>query len=185
MEVLKKENFNIPNMLSFVRIIIIIPFILYFLKDEYFLAALILVISGLSDMFDGIIARKLNKITKLGKIIDPVADKLTLTAVVFCMGIKFPEIIPFVIILILKDMSMLLGGSFLLKKGIDPPSAKWYGKLSTVFFYISVIIIVGLKAIWGINNPMLSVSLLTITAVLMLFALFNYFGIFLKLLHID
>lgn len=185
MEVFKKENFNIPNMLSFFRIIIIIPFIIYFLNDEYFLAALILVISGLSDMFDGIIARKLNQITKLGKILDPVADKLTLTSVVVCMGIKFPEIIPFVIILILKDMSMLLGGSFLLKKGIDPPAAKWYGKLSTVFFYISVIIIVGLKAIWGIINPMLSVSLLTITAILMLFALFKYFGIFLKLLHID
>ena len=140
MEFLKKENFNIPNILSFIRIIIIVPFVLYFLNDDYLLAALMLIFSGLSDMFDGLIARKLNQITKLGKVLDPVADKLTLTAVIICMGIKFPEIFPLVIILILKDVSMLIAGSFLLKKGIEPPAAKWYGKLSTVFFYISVII---------------------------------------------
>ena len=185
MEVFKKENFNIPNMLSFIRIIIIVPFIIYFLNDRYLPAAFMLVISGLSDMFDGIIARKLNQITKLGKILDPVADKLTLTAVVICMGIKFPEIMPLVIILILKDLSMLIAGSFLLKKEIEPPAAKWYGKLSTIFFYISVIIIVGLKAIWGINNQLLSVVLLSITAILMFFALFKYFVIFLELIHND
>lgn len=185
MEVFKKENFNIPNMLSFIRIVIIIPFVIYFLNEKYLLAALMLVISGISDMFDGIIARKLNQITKLGKILDPVADKLTLTAVVVCMGIEFSEIVPLVIILILKDVSMLIAGSFLLKKGIEPPAAKWYGKLSTIFFYISVIIIVGLKAIWGITNPILSVILLSITAVLMFFALFKYFVIFLELIRID
>lgn len=185
MEVLKKENFNIPNILSFIRIIIIIPFVLYFLEDDYLSAALMLILSGLSDMFDGIIARKLNQITRLGKVLDPVADKLTLTAVILCMGIKFPEIIPLVIILILKDISMLIAGSILLKKDIEPPAAKWYGKLSTVFFYISVIIIVGLKAIWGITNPMLSISLLSITAILMIYALLKYFVLYLELTHND
>ena len=149
MEFLKKENFNIPNILSFIRIIIIVPFVLYFLNDDYLLAALMLIFSGLSDMFDGLIARKLNQITKLGKVLDPVADKLTLTAVIICMGIKFPEIFPLVIILI---------------------------------FYISVIIIVALKAIWEINSPVISISLLSATAVFMLFALFKYFIIFLKLI---
>lgn len=182
MDFLKKDNFNIPNMLSFIRIIIIIPFVLYFLNDDYLFAALMLVLSGVSDMFDGIIARKLNQITKLGKILDPVADKLTLTAVIICMGVKFPEIVPLVVILILKDLSMLIAGSFLLKKGIEPAAAKWYGKLSTVVFYVSVIIIVALKAIWGINNPVISISLLSVTAAFMLFALFKYFMIFLKLI---
>lgn len=185
MKFLRKDNFNIPNILSFIRIIIIIPFILYFLNDDYLFAALMLMFSGLSDMFDGIIARKLNQITKLGKILDPVADKLTLTAVIICIGIKFPEVFPLVVILILKDASMLIAGSFLLKKGVEPPAAKWYGKLSTVFFYVSAIIIVALKAIWGINNPVLSVSLLSVTAVFMMFALFKYFIIFLKLINVE
>lgn len=180
---LKKENINIPNILSFTRIIIIIPFMLYFLSDDYLLSATMLALSGLSDMLDGFIARKLNQITKLGKILDPVADKLTLTAVVVCMGIKFPEISVFVVILIVKDLSMLLAGSYQLKKGIEPPAAKWYGKLATVFFYVSVIIIVALKAVYGITNPMISVSLLTVTSILMLFAVFKYLLIFLKLIN--
>lgn len=180
---LKKENINIPNILSFTRIIIIIPFMLYFLSDDYLLSATMLALSGLSDMLDGFIARKLNQITKLGKILDPVADKLTLTAVVVCMGIKFPEISVFVVILIVKDLSMLLAGSYQLKKGIEPPAAKWYGKLATVFFYVSVIIIVALKAVYGITNPMISVSLLAVTSILMLFAVFKYLLIFLKLIN--
>lgn len=180
---LKKENINIPNILSFTRIIIIIPFMLYFLSDDYLLSATMLALSGLSDMLDGFIARKLNQITKLGKILDPVADKLTLTSVVVCMGIKFPEISVFAVILIVKDLSMLLAGSYQLKKGIEPPAAKWYGKLATVFFYVSVIIVVALKAVYGITNLMISVSLLTVTSILMLFAVFKYLLIFLKLIN--
>ncbi len=182
MQILRKENFNLPNILSFTRIIIIIPFVLYFLNDDYLLSAAMLALSGLSDMLDGVIARKLDQITQLGKILDPVADKLTLTAVVICMGIKFPEIFILVVILSVKDLSMLLAGSYLLKKGIEPPAAKWYGKLATVFFYVSVIIIVALKALYGIADPRISVSLLTATALLMLFALFRYFLIFLRLI---
>lgn len=182
MQILRKENFNLPNILSFTRIIIIIPFVLYFLNDDYLLSAAMLALSGLSDMVDGVLARKLNQITQLGKILDPVADKLTLTAVVICMGIKFPEIFILVVILSVKDLSMLLAGSYLLKKGIEPPAAKWYGKLATVFFYVSVIIIVALKALYGIADPRISISLLTATALLMLFALFRYFLIFLRLI---
>ena len=180
---LKKENINIPNILSFTRIIIIIPFMLYFLSDDYLLSATMLALSGLSDMLDGFIARKLNQITKLGKILDPVADKLTLTSVVVCMGIKFPEISVFAVILIVKDLSMLLAGSYQLQKCIEPPAAKWYGKLATVFFYVSVIIVVALNAVYGITNLMISVSLLTVTSILMLFAVFKYLLIFLKLIN--
>ncbi len=183
MDILKKENLNIPNILSLARIIIIVPFVLYFLNDDYLASAFVLIISGFSDMFDGMIARSLGQITPLGKVLDPLADKLTLTAVIICMGIKFPEIVPFVVILILKDLSMLIAGSFLIKKGIEPPAARWYGKVATVFFYVSVIIIVALKAIWGVNRPIVSISLLSVTSAFMLFALFKYFIIFLKLIN--
>ncbi len=183
MDILKKENLNIPNILSLARIIIIVPFVLYFLNDDYLASALVLIVSGFSDMFDGMIARSLGQITPLGKVLDPLADKLTLTAVIICMGIKFPEIVPFVVILILKDLSMLIAGSFLIKKGIEPPAARWYGKVATVFFYVSVIIIVALKAIWGVNRPIVSISLLSVTSAFMLFALFKYFIIFLKLIN--
>ncbi len=183
MDILKKENLNIPNILSLARIIIIVPFVLYFLNDDYLASAFVLIVSGFSDMFDGMIARSFGQITSLGKVLDPLADKLTLTAVIICMGIKFPEIVPFVVILILKDLSMLIAGSFLIKKGVEPPAARWYGKVATVFFYVSVIIIVALKAIWGVNRPIVSISLLSVTSAFMLFALFKYFIIFLKLIN--
>ena len=179
---IEKKDINVPNMLSLLRIFIIVPFVIFFLKERYILAGVMLAISGISDMFDGAIARKFNCVTRLGKLLDPVADKLTLAAVMICLGIKFHSLLVIVIILLFKDLSMLVAGSILLKRGIDPPASRWYGKLSTAFFYFSVIVIVGVKAIFEVEIPMLTMILLTITTILMMFSLINYFILFLKLM---
>lgn len=179
---IEKKDINVPNMLSLLRIFIIVPFVIFFLKERYILAGVMLAISGISDMFDGFIARKFDCITRLGKLLDPVADKLTLAAVMICLGIKFHSLLVIVIILLFKDLSMIVAGSILLKRGIEPPASRWYGKLSTAFFYFSVIIIVGVKAIFEVEIPMLTIILLTITTVLMMFSLINYFILFLKLM---
>ena len=180
-----KENCNIPNLLSILRIIIIGPFVYYFLKDNYVMAAVMIAISGLSDMFDGYIARRFNQITKLGAMLDPVADKITLGSVVICMCIKIPVIMPIIIILLVKEILMLLAGLVLLKKHNTPPPAQWYGKVATIVFYISVAVIVFLKAIWGIENMVLTITLMCITVALMFFALIRYFILFLKILEGD
>lgn len=180
-----KENCNIPNLLSILRIIIIGPFVYYFLKDNYVMAAVMIAISGLSDMFDGYIARRFNQITKLGAMLDPVADKITLGSVVICMCIKIPVIMPIIIILLVKEILMLLAGLVLLKKHKTPPPAQWYGKVATIVFYISVAVIVFLKAIWGIENMLLTITLMCITVALMFFALIRYFILFLKILEGD
>lgn len=180
-----KENCNIPNLLSILRIIIIGPFVYYFLKDNYVMAAVMIAISGISDMFDGYIARKFNQITKLGAMLDPVADKITLGSVVICMCIKIPVIMPIIIILLVKEILMLLAGLVLLKKHKTPPPAQWYGKVATIVFYISVAVIVFLKAIWGIENMVLTITLMCITVALMFFALIRYFILFLKILEGD
>ena len=180
-----KEYCNIPNLLSILRIIIIGPFVYYFLKDNYVMAAVMIAISGLSDMFDGYIARKFNQITKLGAMLDPVADKITLGSVVICMCIKIPVIMPIIIILLVKEILMLLAGLVLLKKHKTPPPAQWYGKVATIVFYISVAVIVFLKAIWGIENMVLTITLMCITVALMFFALIRYFILFLKILEGD
>ncbi len=173
-----KEIFNIPNILTILRIIFIIPFVLAVYKNNYALAGIVLVISGISDLVDGIIARKYNQITKLGKMLDPTADKLTLMAVMICFGVKFPKIFPFMILLIVKEILMLLAGAVLLKHKLTPPSARWYGKISTVIFYISVITIILLKAVWNIDSENLNMILMTLTATFMLYALYRYFKIF-------
>ena len=180
-----RENFTIPNIISIIRILLIYPFILYILKDEYVKAGLVLGASGISDILDGFIARNFNQISKLGKMIDPVADKLTLISVMVCMGLKIKEVKLFVIILSAKEVLMVLASAFLLKKHKIPPEAKWYGKIATVWFYFSAILIITLKSVWNIQNNSLTVSLMTVTVILMLYAFIKYFKIFVNIIRVD
>lgn len=129
---------HIPNILTVVRFFLI-PFIIYFIViDEYMLAFAFLTFSGLTDVLDGWIARKFNFITNFGKLIDPLADKATQLAVL--LTITFKGVIPFWIILIvaLKEATMIAGASFLYGKELVV-SSKWFGKLSTVLFYIAIV----------------------------------------------
>lgn len=177
-----KNIFTVSNLLTFFRIILIVPFILFFLKENYVAACICVVLSGISDALDGFIARRFNQVTELGKILDPIADKLTLVAVIICVGMIINDIIPLVIILVTKDLLMLCGGYFLLKQGITPPAAKWFGKVSTAIFYVSIVIIVFGKAFFNYENVVLTITLLIVTACAMIFALVNYFIMFIRLL---
>lgn len=178
-----KEIFTIPNLLTFLRIVLITPFVVLFLNENYIASAVVVGISGLTDCFDGMIARKFNQVTELGKILDPIADKLTLIAIVTCVAFYMPIVAPVMIVLIIKDMLMLIGGTNLIKMGITPPAAKWYGKLGTILFYISVCIIVFLKAGFNYINDYLSFTLLSITAVVMIFSLIKYSIIYFSLIN--
>lgn len=176
------DLFTVPNLITYVRFILIIPFAFFFLKEQYISSAICIGLSGLTDCFDGLAARKLNQVTSLGKILDPIADKLTLLVVVVCMVIFVPVVLPVLIVLLLKDVLMLLGGTDLINKGITPPAAKWYGKVGTVVFYISVCIIVFLKAILNYENFALDLTLLSVTALTMIFALYQYGKIYIQLI---
>ena len=173
-----KTNLNIPNVLSIFRIVILIPFVKYVLKEDYIMSGLILIISGISDILDGIIARKFNQVTDIGKMLDPVADKITLVTIMICVSIKFPKMLDFMIILVIKDILMLGAGVILLKNNKTPPAAKWYGKLSTIIFYISVICIISIKAIWNVDFEILNTFLMVFTVVFMIYSLWRYFEIF-------
>ena len=178
-----KENLTVPNLLSLIRIVIIPPMAKCLLRQNYIAAGAMLLISAISDALDGFIARKFNQITPLGKTLDPIADKLTLIALVVCINIIYPDILLFVMCLFVKEMLMLSGGAVLINFRIRPPAAKWYGKLSTVIFYTSVITLVVLKAVWGYTNRTLTVTLLAVTTVFMMFSLVMYFTLFVKLVH--
>lgn len=179
------DLWTVPNILTYCRFILIIPFVYYFLAENYIAAAISVGLSALSDCFDGLIARKFNQVTALGKILDPIADKATLFAVVICMVIYVPTVLPVLIVLVVKDLAMLLGGMVLIKRGIAPSVAKWYGKLGTILFYVSVCLIVFLKAVFDYENFALDFTLLAITAVVMIFALIQYAKIFFDFLKED
>ena len=176
--------FTVPNILCYFRIALIAPMLFFFFKaramdyaEEYTIsAAACLVLSGLSDFFDGILARKLNQITELGKMLDPVADKLTLFAVGICVVFIEPAVIPVITLLILKDFLMLIGASYMLKNHVKPCASKWYGKVGTFLFYISVGLIVLFDLILGMREEfkIYAIILLTLTAIMMVYSLIRY-----------
>ena len=178
-----KIFFNVPNILTFTRILLIIPFSISLLSENYIKACEILIFSGITDFLDGFFARILHQQTKLGEILDPIADKLTLISIMVCLSIKFKSIVYFMIILIIKELCMLLAGAFMLKKTKKTIKAKWYGKLATAFFYFSIASIVSIKALWGIENKFLVNVLMSFTALLMLYAMIKYFFEFLSIIH--
>lgn len=128
---------HIPNILTIVRFILI-PFIVYFaVKEQYIITTIILLISGITDILDGVIARKFHFITDFGKLMDPLADKATQVATLVVLVMQ--NIIPFwiLVVVIIKEFIMVAGASFLYGKETVVFS-KWYGKLSTVLFYIAI-----------------------------------------------
>ncbi len=182
-ELTPKNIFTIPNILSYIRIVLIIPFMVMFLQKRYVYAAVCLVISGLTDCIDGFLARSLNQVTKLGKVLDPIADKLTLLSVGICISFAKPMVIPVTALLILKDITMVAGASYLINKGIMPCASEWYGKVGTVCFYLSVSAIVVFDLIVQVKGfEIVSFILLSLTTVIMLYSLFRYSKIFKELI---
>lgn len=175
-----KKDITVPNALTLMRIVVVLPFVMSVMYDDYITAVVILVISGITDFLDGIIARKFNQVTELGKMLDPTADKITLVAVMVCVGIKFPEVYPFMIILIAKELIMLIAGAVLLGMKQRPPAAKWYGKIATIVFYLSIIVIIGAKAFFGYENEIMSRVLMYLTAICMFYAVIRYGSIFIQ-----
>lgn len=131
----KAEAFSIPNLLSWFRLLLIPVFIVQYMNGEFLNALLTLAVSGLSDVLDGRIARKYNMVTDVGKVLDPIADKLTQCAMIFCVATRFPAMWILLIIHITKELIMLAFGYYVLKKTDTVNSAKWYGKLCTGVMY--------------------------------------------------
>ena len=130
----RQQVLTIPNAMSAFRIVLIPFFVWAYVKDEYYLSFGLVVLSAISDMLDGFVARKLNMISDFGKFIDPVADKLTQAALVVCLMTKHPHICILFIILAVKELATLGLGAIVFRRHDSVNSAKWYGKMCTVVF---------------------------------------------------
>ena len=131
---------NLPNYLTIIRLIFI-PIIFYFIFTEHYIIAFTFFsISSLTDIADGFVARKYNLITDWGKLMDPLADKLTQISTLSALSIR--HIIPFWILIVVtvKEMSMICGAFFLYKNEIVTVNSKWYGKFATVILYIAIVL---------------------------------------------
>ena len=164
---------NIANLLTTIRFFLvpIVGWLLY--NNQNIWAIVVLVLSGLTDIFDGFFARKFNTVTSWGKLADPLADKLMQIMVLVMLFIKDKISIVIVIILILKEIFMVIGSYFLYKEDNVVVSANWYGKIATVLIYFAVVLII-------FNVPYASIIMILAVA-FSLFSLLMYTLNFLKL----
>lgn len=131
-----EQVLTIPNLLSMLRLLMIPAIVwLYCKKVNYNAAAGMIILSALTDIADGIIARKCNMVSDLGKILDPIADKLTQGTLIFCLISKYEWMLWLLIFFVIKEIAMGVSGLFVLKKKDVINSAQWFGKLSTVILY--------------------------------------------------
>lgn len=145
-----KGCFTIPNLLSVIRIALIPVFAVMYLNGNQLLAIAILAVSGLTDLFDGKIARRFNQVSALGKILDPVADKLTQITIAIILFISFRKAENTTInafgwvflVFLVKEVVMVLGGLVMLLMNIRPGAAEMPGKVATFTFYGVMILII-------------------------------------------
>lgn len=153
---------NVPNILTIIRFIFI-PFFAYYLYQgpEYYTIALVFfILGGITDVLDGYIARKYNIVTSFGKLADPVADKLMqITALVL---LTLQNRIPIVVLVVVaaKEALMGLGSILLYKKARHVVSANWYGKVATVVFYFSIILVIFLDLKMPYSGILMGVAIL-------------------------
>ncbi|NLM43418.1 MAG: CDP-alcohol phosphatidyltransferase family protein [Clostridiales bacterium] len=158
-----------PNMLTSLRIVLVPPMIYSYLYIPYYgerIAFFVFAISALTDILDGYMARKYGMITKLGTILDPLADKMMLISVLAIFVLRKKVSYWILVIMTLKELLMVIGGYFLYNNDTVIP-ANIYGKISTFVFYIS-----GFAIMLGLS---FGYTLMNIFVVLNIGTMFIYF----------
>lgn len=168
----RKEFFLIPNVLCYLRILLLPVFAVLYANGEYVWATVTVLSSAFTDVADGFIARKFRMTSELGKILDPLADKLTQAVVSACLLIRYPVVWVLFVIIVIKESFQATGGFLLYRKLKKMRSSEWFGKLSTAVFYTVMAYLVLFSPdpanFWITTLPVL------VSSGLMLFALVRY-----------
>lgn len=189
MKGLFKGCWTIPNLLSLLRIIVIPIFAYFFIKGEAVLAIVMLALSGISDFLDGKIARKFNQVSDLGKVLDPVADKLTQITLAVLLFTSFNQASDEMLkafswvflVFIIKELIMVVFGGIMLLLNLRPSAAEIYGKVATFAFYAIMLLIVAFGPEVGMLREVmfelpktLMMILVVVSAILTLVAFVSY-----------
>jgi len=170
----KDQIVTIPNLLSLVRLLLIPVIVwLYCVKQENTAAVGVILLSGITDVADGIIARKFHMVSDFGKILDPIADKLTQGAVILCLTLQHPLMWALIVLFVIKEIGMGIMGLATIKKTDLVNSAKWHGKVNTVVLYgVMILLILFQEMPEGLANALI---LLCAGMILMTFVLYANF----------
>ena len=185
-----KGCLTVPNLLSLIRIILVPVFAVLFYQGHVLWAVFVLFLSGLSDFFDGKIARRFHQVSALGKVLYPVADKITQITIAVMLFLEFHKstsgamrAFSWVFLFFLcKEGLMILGGAVMLAVGLRPGAAEIYGKVATFAFYGVMLAIIAFGPGFGAfvqlgASPMpdwMIMILVVVSAILTLVALISY-----------
>ena len=138
---IQSKILTIPNILSFFRLCLI-PVImwLYCVEENYFWAGGILILSGITDTVDGFVARRFHMASDLGKMLDPVAAKMTQAAMLFCLLTRFPLMILPLALMVVKETFMGVTGLLIIRRTGSVFGADWHGKVTTWLLYAMMIL---------------------------------------------
>lgn len=156
-----KDFFSVPNLITYIRLLLIPAIIWAFTeKESGLMTAVFVALSGFTDVLDGKIARKFNMVTDIGKVIDPIADKLTQAAMMYCLIAKYELMLYAFVILIVKEIFMAVTAVAETKYVKQINSALWYGKVCTAILYAAMIVLLFLPKIpLHIANTLIIISI--------------------------
>lgn len=195
----KEDIFLVPNILSYIRILLIIAFAICYMTEfsingnelaHIYISAGIMMLAAYSDFIDGYIARAFNQISNLGKFLDPLADKLLQLAIGIVILINYyssPYVVSMFAIFIAKEATLFFENLLLASKGLAINGAQWYGKVSSFVFYIvTAFILLAVPIIdVNLNNPSLTSMIIniccSITMVVLIFAWIMYLVLYFKM----
>ena len=177
-----KDIITIPNIISLFRLLLIPFFVICYFNDSldnnYVWAIFILLLSGFSDVVDGFIARKFNMVSDFGKILDPMADKLTQAVIILSLVIEHTALLPMFAVLFMKELFTLFAAVYLFSNGTKPMSSRWFGKLSTVVIFLTMFYTLMIDIFQYNEIPLYILSVASI--ICMLISVTGYFKFFIK-----
>ena len=167
----RKKIITLPNILSFFRICLIPVIVwLYCVKKDYLMTTLVLILSAITDIADGIIARHYGMISDFGKAFDPIADKLTQFAMLLCLTFRFRLMAIPAAVLFVKEISAGIMSLMAIHRSGEVEGADWHGKVSTALLYGTMI----LHLIWFNIPAAVSTALIILCTAMMLLSAVLY-----------
>lgn len=170
-----KKILTIPNLLSFFRICLIPLFVwLYCIRQSFLWTAAVLLLSGATDIADGFIARRFQMVTALGKVLDPIADKMTQGAMLLCPLFRFPHMGLLLLALVGKEVFNGVTGAWIVWRKKQVCGTEWHGKAATFMLYGMLLI----HLVWydipiGYSNFLIGSCIAAVMLFLLLYAIRN------------
>lgn len=172
---------HLPNAITIFRVLLVFIFIYVFnsdIQNSNMLCAFIFILSGISDVLDGYLARKFNIVSNFGKLMDPLADKFMQITVAFCVASVEKSLIWVPVVLIIKELSMVFGAAALLKKENIVVSANIFGKIASILYFVIFSVIIIFEEINPIVKQVMCIAFIVLSILAFINYIIKYYNIY-------